>query len=219
MIKYVLCDLDDTIFDFHASEKESLRTALSCVSVTLNDEIYNMFKDINEKYFNLYASNKMDRISFHKERFRVLLENLKISCDPLKVNQIYIDTLKTSGLLFSDAEDTLEYLKNKNYDLYVVSNGIKEIQISRLKKAGIFNYFKDIFVSSEIGYNKPDSRFLDYVIKSIDDFDVTHYILIGDRPEADIKLANIYNMKSIYKGLGNFGTYNVQNLNEIKNIL
>lgn len=226
MIKYILFDLDETLLDFSSSEKEALYLSFSNVNKTCNQEIYQEFKKINEMCFNEYASGKVSRSEFHKKRFELLLSEFNIDFEPIYINSIYVKNLSESAILYNDTLEILDYLKSKNYKLYIVSNGQKEVQLKRLTKSNIISYFDYIFISSEIGYNKPDTRVLEYALKKISelenkkDLKKEEFILIGDREEADIKCALDFGIKSVLIGvLGTKATYKCRNLSELKEIL
>ena len=59
------------------------------------------------------------------------------------------------------AEELLKHLSEK-YRLYMVTNGTLSVQKGRIKSAGMRPYFKDIFISEEIGYDKPGKAYFDY---------------------------------------------------------
>ena len=98
------------------------------------------------------------------------------------------------------------------------------MQVNRIKKSNLDIYFKDIFVSDKIGFEKPDKRFFQKIM------DITKYsnkdlIMIGDSIKSDIIGAKNSNIKSIYfnkenkKNSDENFTYQVKNLSEIKKIL
>lgn len=226
MIKYILFDIDDTLLDFASSEREALYLSFSYSNCECNEKIYQAFKMINEKYFNKYASKELTRTEFHKARFLELFEMFNIKVDPVYMNNLYIKNLSESAILYSDTREILTYLSAKNYKLYIVSNGQKEVQLKRLTKSNIISYFEYIFISSDIGYNKPDIRVLDYVVNKIRDLENKKeiknedLIFIGDREEADIKCALDYGIKSVLIGSKETkATFICNNLSQLKEIL
>ena len=222
MFKYILFDLDDTLLDFHASEYVALKISLKKnLNFEINKEIYQEFKKINEKYFNEFANAKFSREEFHKIRFEKLLSYLNLNFDPIKLNETYMLELSLGAVLFPDVIDTLNYLKNKGYKLFIASNGIKDIQISRLKKANIYSYFDYIFVSSEIGVNKPNTKFFDYIFSYLNDYNKVLFIMIGDREESDILGAKNSKIKSVIVGKKDKteADYKIEKLIDLKNIL
>ena len=112
MIKYILFDLDDTLLDFAASEKEAIFKTFEKIGKICNENIYQNFKKINEECFNKFQSNKLTRKEFHKARFTILLSKYNIEDDPIYVNSLYVSYLSESAILYSDTLDILKYLKN-----------------------------------------------------------------------------------------------------------
>jgi FMN phosphatase YigB (HAD superfamily) len=81
--------------------------------------------------------------------------------------------------------------------LYIISNGIKEVQDNRLLISGIKPYFKKIFISEEMGYVKPEKEFFDLVLKEAK-LNKDECIVIGDSLSSDIQGAINSNIDYIY---------------------
>ncbi len=67
------------------------------------------------------------------------------------------------------------------------SNGGKDIQIKRMKKVGLDKYMNYMFISEEVGFNKPDKKYFDYIFKRVGDIPKDRVIIVGDSLTADIK--------------------------------
>jgi HAD superfamily hydrolase (TIGR01549 family) len=149
-----------------------------------------------------------------------MTELLNTDIDEVKFNEFYVKNLEVQAELYNDAIILLDYLKNK-YKLYVASNGMYKVQINRLKIAKILDYFTDIFISEDIGYNKPDPNFFKAIISKIDDNNLDEYIIIGDRIDADIKGGISFGINAILVNRDNIKTEykNVKNLKDIIGIL
>ena len=83
------------------------------------------------------------------------------------------------------AEEMLKQLSGK-YRLFLVSNGTACVQKGRLESAGIAPYFEQIFISEELGVNKPDPRYFEACFERIDHFDRSRCIIVGDSLTSDI---------------------------------
>ena len=81
--------------------------------------------------------------------------------------------------------------------IYIATNGHCATQRRRIADSGISRYITDVFISDEIGYEKPDRRFFDYIATHIPDFDLRRAIMIGDAVDTDIRGAVEYGMDSI----------------------
>ena len=186
MIKYILFDLDGTILDFNKGEKDAFIRSINKYSdIKIKDEDALKFSQINDYYFNQYKNGIMDRPTFHFHRFDEIIKYLNINIDPIKCNLEYVSLLKYEAQIYDDVIEILNYLSSK-YELYVASNGIKEVQESRMNIAGINKYFKKAYISEAIGYNKPEKEFFEYIFNDLNDFNKDNYIIIGDRLDSDI---------------------------------
>lgn len=223
MYKIILIDIDDTIFDFKLGEAKALINTLNKFNIKYDDNLLKKFSDINEKYFQLYAKNEMTREQFHKARFDDLLYISKSYNDPIEVNKFYLENLAQQCEFVDGAKDVIQYLNDK-YVLCIASNGKYEVQKQRLELAKIDKYFSKIYVSSQIGFNKPDKRFFDYIFNDLSEYKKSDFIIIGDREDSDILGAINSGIDSIYfnsqkKDTTLKSSYIIYNLEEIKNIL
>lgn len=224
MIKYVLFDLDGTILDFKRGEKTAFTATIEeFTDYRLNNEDILLFSEINERLFNEYASGKMKRIEFQEKRFEEISKKLNINLDYSLANKFFLSTLRYTADMYDDVIPALEYL-SKKYTLLIASNGITDIQTKRLDKAGILQLFTKIYASEEIGANKPNIKFFDYIFNDLNDYDKSKYIIIGDRLETDILGGINANIKTVLINRDNvigdiIPDYEIFDLNELKNIL
>ena len=77
-------------------------------------------------------------------------------------------------------------LLGKTHRLFIVTNGVTGTQERRLREAGLFDFFEDIFYSELIGHQKPAREFFEYVAAHISGFDAKQALLIGNSPATDI---------------------------------
>ena len=69
MIKFVLLDLDDTIFDFGYAEKKALESVLSEIGVSVNDLIKQRYSEINSEYWKRLEVGELTRKEVQVGRF------------------------------------------------------------------------------------------------------------------------------------------------------
>ena len=118
--------------------------------------------------------------------FFKLFNELGIEEDGVAFEDEYQWNLGHGAYLIKHAIEILEYL-SKKYDLYVVTNGVASTQYNRLKLLDLNKYFKDIFISEEIGYQKPKIEFFDYCFRHIEHFDKDKALIIGDSLTSDMQ--------------------------------
>ncbi|MCH2207108.1 MAG: HAD family hydrolase [Lentisphaerales bacterium] len=101
---------------------------------------------------------------------------------------------------FDYFEATTEKLLKKlqeGFDLYLVSNGSITNQMTKLKKARLNQYFKDLFISEEVTHDKSEPAFWQYVLEKTA-VDVNRSVIIGDSAEHDIYPAAKLGFKTVW---------------------
>ena len=185
MIKYVLFDVDDTLLDFGKAEAAAIRKTFERIGIHVTDELIRRYSEINAQQWSRFEKGEITREKLLTERFDILFSELGINV-PSEMAQASYEYLLGIGHYFVDgAEELLEALKYK-YELYIVSNGNASVQDRRLKSAGIIPYFKDIFISERVGFNKPSAEFFEACFERIPGFEKDKAVIVGDRLSSDI---------------------------------
>ena len=196
MVKTVLLDLDDTIFDFKACEKQALSAVLLKLGLPFDDDDISDYSKINDSMWKMLEKGEITRGELRTRRFLVFLARYGNPVDPSVFADLYMEMLAQTDALIDGARELLEYL-SENYRLYAVTNGYVQTQMGRIRKADIGKYFKDIFISQNVGAPKPQKAFFDYCAAHIPDFSVENTVLIGDSPTSDISGGNEYGVFTI----------------------
>jgi 2-haloacid dehalogenase len=79
-----------------------------------------------------------------------------------------------------------EELAKAGKNLYIITNGHTVTQTKRLKNSNFIKYIKKSFISEQIGYQKPNKEYFDYVLNEIN-ANESECIIIGDSLSSDIK--------------------------------
>ena len=209
--KYLLFDLDDTILDFKAAEVYAFKKLLSKLNIE--------FKD-NLALWKKYELGLIERNIIFEDRMKPLFEMLEINYDPVKASYEYLDYLSECAIFIGNSYKEIVRL-SKKYDLYIISNGEPSVQYPRIKASGLDKIFKGLFISSEIGHQKPKKEFFDYVKEHITDFNTEKAIVIGDSLSSDIKGAINYGIDSCWFNPNCKDTdldikYNITSLSQIR---
>lgn len=223
MIKAVLIDIDDTIFDFEKCSKNSFLKTLEKFNLKFKEEDFSYFNKVNDI---LWTKQKLGEINIKEvfiKRDYLMGKYFNIDIEKGLFNDLFVKFLYDEIEMVDGIEDLLLYLSDK-YKIFTASNGIYEMQENRLKKSNLDKYFDNIFVSDKIGFEKPDKKFFQKIM-DLTKFSNDDLIMIGDSIKSDIIGAKNSKIKSIYfnkedKKISdkNF-TYQVKNLSEIKKIL
>lgn len=205
MFKTILFDLDDTIFDFKKSERAALTKTLIKLNVEPTQYIINQYSNYNISQWKRLELGEISREEVKVNRYKLLFDELGLNISPQLATSIYEKNLAVGHYFIDGAVDMLEKLY-QIYELYLVSNGAKKVQDGRLADANISHYFKDIFISETVGFEKPNKEFFDYCFERIPNFNKNETIIIGDSLSSDIK-------GGIYAGINTmwFNPHNQQN--------
>jgi 2-haloacid dehalogenase len=186
MFKVVLIDIDNTILDFNKSAKKAMQISMEKHGLVFKDDYFNTFTKINNLLWQDIEKGVITREQMLKRRFSDIFKALDIDADGAPVETDFRATLYSVAIPVDGAIQALEYLYDK-YDLYCASNAPSNEQKKRLEKADMTKYFKGVFVSSEIGYKKPQKEFFERCIEKMNGVKKEQIILIGDSLTADIQ--------------------------------
>lgn len=186
MVEYILLDLDDTILDFKWAENQALTGTLNAFGIIPTVEICGRYREINLEYWRALERKEVTREQLKVGRFRQLLEEIGEEGDPVAMGELYLQRLGQGHCFLPGALETLDILIKK-YRLFLVTNGNPPVQYGRLESAGITHYFEKLFISMEIGHNKPSVEFFDHCFANIPGFDKTKAIIVGDSLFSDIR--------------------------------
>lgn len=196
MKKVLLLDLDNTILDFDKAEEMALKPVLDKYGIEDNEINRKLYSKINLSFWKRLERKELTREEVVSLRWEEFFSHFGIASNGKEINKIYFEGLKNGGY---PLEGAIEFLKeaNKHFDLYLVSNGIKEVQDNRIRISGVGPYFKKRFISEEIGYVKPEKEFFDVVFKEAG-LSKEECIVIGDSLTSDIQGAINSNIDYIY---------------------
>ena len=186
MYKFLFIDLDDTILDFHKAEKIALSRTLESFGVVPTDEVCARYSQINRDHWERLERKELTREQVVVGRFRVLFQELGVDADPALCADRYAHNLGIGHYFLPGAPEAVEAL-SKKYRLYLASNGTASVQAGRLKSANISHFFEDIFISQDMGADKPAKAYFDRCFARIPDFDPAQTMIVGDSLTSDIQ--------------------------------
>ena len=186
MIEFLFLDLDDTILDFHKAERIAISKTIRDFGVEPTEEILEMYHRINKWHWEQLELGKLTRPEVLVNRFGVLFEKLGVTVDAEKCAKAYEKNLSVGHYFLPGAEEAVKRL-NKKYRLFLASNGTAVVQHGRMTSAGLYPYFEQVFVSQEIGHNKPSKDYFDGCFSRIEGFDPEKAMIVGDSLTSDIR--------------------------------
>lgn len=186
MIKFIFLDLDDTILDFHRSEAVALRKTLQSLNVDPTDEIIALYSKINLAHWKALERRELTREQVLTGRFRQLFQELGMNVSPNVAQSLYEKNLSESHF-FVDGAPRLLMTLSKKYPLYIASNGTTLVQTNRIASSGIGRYFKAVFLSEQLGADKPQIEFFERATGQIEGYNPDEAIILGDSITSDMQ--------------------------------
>lgn len=185
--QFILLDVDGTLLDFKACEARAFKLSLEDFGLPYSDEVYETYHKLNAELWKLHERQVLTRDELLNTRFVKLFEQCGYDADGVAFEKNYHVRLSEGAFLEPGAIELLERLKNSPCETYIVTNGTLLTQKRRLKESGIGVYAKKVFISEEIGYQKPLKKYFDYCFSEIHGFEPKKAIIVGDSLSADIQ--------------------------------
>jgi putative hydrolase of the HAD superfamily len=228
---HVVFDLDRTLWDFDRVSYEVLGELFSELIQPHTSYSFEYFheryKVINTGLWEQYRRNEIPKELLRVKRFALALGELGLD-RPWIANEMadeYVKRTAEHAYLFPGTHELLDYLKAKNYVIAVMTNGFKEVQYPKIERSGIESYFSYIFISEEIGYNKPDIRIFEFALKKMN-AEPEDVIFVGDDYEVDIEGADAASIDQVFfnphtdpSNGDKPATYRISELKELMKIL
>lgn len=197
-----LFDLDDTLLDFHASEKIGLGIALRSHGLSFSDDIYRAFREYNKSLWLELEKGTITRRELFAKRFQKvfsLCEGNSEGLDPLAVNDEFVRAMSVNGVMLEGALDFLKRLRSAipEAGIYIVTNGVTVNAKGRIASTGLGTFIDGLFISEDLGVTKPDAAFFDICLERIG-ASGEDCIVIGDSLTSDMLGAKNAGLASVW---------------------
>lgn len=227
MIKVVLWDIDGTLLDFKKAEYEAIKKCFEIFGLgECTDEMIARYSAINKKYWERLERNEITKSQVLVGRFEEFFagENIQTKCAP-EFNQEYQIRLGDTICFCDDSYELVKSLQGR-VKQYAVTNGTKIAQDKKLKKSGLIEFFDDIFISEDIGFEKPDIGFFQHVWACIGKYEPEEVMIVGDSLTSDMQGGNNagivccwYNPKKVPNTKNIKIDYEIEHLHKILEII
>lgn len=225
--RYLLIDLDDTLLDWHETERQGLFAVIrERFGRELTAEEVRTYNEINAQCWKLLERKEITKDRLKMKRFTEFLASLGVASDEetvRDVNQRYMRMISRTVVEFPDAARVCRALAEK-YKLFLITNGTDWVQRERLSRMSFTDAFTGIVISDEIGCNKPDPAFFRGVTDMTCDPNPAHYLVIGDSFTSDIAFGRAIGADTVWVQTRNeeqpgAATYKVRAIGELLPLL
>ncbi|ABR56008.1 HAD-superfamily hydrolase, subfamily IA, variant 1 [Methanococcus aeolicus Nankai-3] len=217
-MKAIIFDLDNTLYDY--------RDYFYQVFLKLSEYFYKRYQIPKDEFIKTSMEILNKRKSRYPKLFNEILNVLNIPENEVK----FCVEIFTSGrfpIVPSDGVyEVLDYLKNKNYFLGIITDGNHIRQREKIKSLKFENYFDTVVYTDIFQSPKPSPTPYQYIISKFGINPKLSYY-VGDDPDVDFRGAKfvglntirVLNGEFIYKKKNKFIDYEIKEIKEIINIV
>lgn len=181
----LLFDLDHTLFDSDESERLAYLHTMRSVGLADPEDHFDRYVTINRAMWAAVEAGTMQPDEVRHRRFEQFLRELGLGGDPQAMGDTFVWGLANHGDLYADTRDLLEALAGR-VAMALVTNGLSDVQRTRLDRLGIADAFDAIVISSEVGVTKPRPEIFDRAFDALGRPDRATALMIGDSLSSDM---------------------------------
>lgn len=188
MITTVLWDVDGTLLDFHVAERAAIRALFSEFDLgECTDAMLARYAAINDSFWQRLERNELSKERILVGRFEQFFGEygLDVRIAPA-FNEAYQLRLGDTIVYRDDSLNIVKSLKGR-VKQYVVSNGTVAAQAKKLERSQLGAWMDGVFLSEELGVEKPNAGFFEKVFAAIRPADLSAVMIVGDSLTSDIQ--------------------------------
>lgn len=228
--KDLFFDLDHTLWDFELNSKETMQELYSthhiaALGITDFDAFFNIYTAHNHRLWDRYSKGYIKQEELRWKRIYLSLLDFKIANEQLskKISLEFLQILPTKKKLFPHTIEILNYLKEKDYKMHLITNGFESVQMQKIKNADIAHYFTEVVTSETSNSLKPNKEIFEFALKTAN-ATLSESIMIGDNETADIQGGINIGMDTVFVNHLNVAptlpaTYTITHLKELEELL
>lgn len=205
----IFFDIDNTLYDYDFSHNAGLMAAYN-VWKAQTDDSFEVFKEKYGVARNWVKRLLMGRASVHSRAlyFQKMIELYLPQPDTnliLELIDDYWGAALNNMHPYPGVVQTISTLKEKGYQLAVITNMMAELQYKKLSKLKLNNYFNRIISSEEVGHEKPHPHIFSHAL-NVFKVAAKDAWMIGDSFDDDIEPTSWLGMNAIWFNPGNLAT-------------
>ena len=228
--KDLFFDLDHTLWDFELNSKETMQELyinhhIAALGITDFDAFFNIYTAHNHRLWDRYSKGFIKQEELRWKRIYLSLLDFKIANEQLskEMSLEFLQILPTKKKLFPHTIEILNYLKEKDYKMHLITNGFESVQMQKIKNANIAHYFTEVVTSETSNSLKPNKEIFEFALKTTN-ATLSESIMIGDNETADIQGGINIGMDTVFVNHLNVAptipaTYTITHLKELEVLL
>ena len=182
----ILMDADETLFDYVKSARASLNATLTKYAIPHDDSTWDTYRELNNALWRKFERGEITKPKLQTERFDALFEVLGAKVDSADFNRDYMLGLAEGGYALPGAEELCQALY-PHVKLYIITNGFQFTQERRIERSPLKPYITKMYISEQIGAQKPQKEFFDAVLADLGEVDRSRILVFGDSLTSDMQ--------------------------------
>lgn len=223
---WILFDADDTLFDFRRSARFAFSRTLEYFEIQDEGSHWEVYEYFNKETWTAFERQEITATELRSLRFERFLKAVNEYREPMEMSAYYLKELSQTKFMMDGAVDLIEDLLKKKLHLGLITNGLREVQRSRIASAQMGSFFEVIVVSDEIGVAKPQAGFFEHAFSEMDYPEKRQVLVVGDSLQSDIQGGENYGLDTCWFNPRNSAnltlfrpTYQIEKLEDLKKIL
>ena len=182
-----LFDADATLYDYDKAEEYALSRAFERNGLGYSDGVRAKYRAINSELWRMFEKGEVEKGELLVRRFSQLFGEIGVVCDPAAFNAQYLVELGGGVFLIDGAYEICKTLYESDKKIYIVTNGVSLTQKARVGSSTIEPFISGLFVSEEVGFQKPQREYFDHVFSNIPKVAKDKILIVGDSLTSDIQ--------------------------------
>jgi 2-haloacid dehalogenase len=191
----ILLDADGTIFDYDAAETHALTASLAEYGRPCGPAALLAYRRINGLLWQAHERGEIGLADLRVERMRRFAAAIGADLPAAEFGERYVAQLSGAGFLIEGALELVRQLRvlvGRTGRMALLTNGIEQVQRSRLAASPIRPYIDALLTSQSLGFQKPDPRCFAGAFRRLgldpeDPIARARAIMLGDSLSSDIK--------------------------------
>lgn len=185
----LLCDADNTIFDFNKAEEYAFADTCAHMGFEATEALLAVYSEINEALWKLFEQGGITQKDLRVRRFEQFLEVIgKGDLDAKTMSETFVESLGRQSVPIDGAIEAVARW-SKVVPVIIVTNGIAMVQHGRMEKSEVRHYIRGMVISEEIGAAKPDPKMIFAGMEMAGVSDKSRVLMLGDSLSSDIAAA------------------------------
>ena len=185
----LLCDADNTIFDFTKAEENAFAIACAHAGIDGAERLLPVYADINSAMWKLLELGGITQSVLRVRRFELFLTAIgRTDIDARDMGDTFADALGQQSVPLPGAVEAVARW-SRVLPVVIVTNGISKVQHGRMEGSEVRRFISGMVISEEVGAAKPDPRMLELAMEKAGVTDRRRALMLGDSLSSDIAAA------------------------------